>query len=130
MGLLNGLFRLVFHSRMKPFEGIPGPKPVFPLGNALDFQGKADRPWEVLADYGRQYGGMCVMWEGWNPVVILNDPALITDVMIDNRLSYYKDNPCPQLLPVLTDSSPNINNGEEWAKKRKISRIMTVTAAS
>ena len=54
--VLEGLFRVAFRGRLRRFAGIPGPPPRFPFGTLLDFVGR--QPWEVLADYGRRYGGM------------------------------------------------------------------------
>lgn len=129
MGLLSWLFRAVYGRRMKAWEGLPGPRPSFPFGNALDFRGRMDRPWEVCAEYGEQYGAQCVFWMMGEPVLLLQDPALIREVMEEDRLAYYKDSPCPELLPVLTDSSPNINNGAEWQTRREVSPFVQEYAA-
>ena len=66
---------------------------------------------------------MSVFYMFGNPVVLLNDADLIESVLISNRDAYYKDNPVDALMPVLTESSPNINNGEQWAHKRKINPL-------
>ena len=121
MGLGNGLFNLFHCAKVKQYESFPGPKPCFPLGNAMGFLKKKDRPWEYFAAVGREYGSVSVVWLFGTPIVILHDAALIEEVMISRRLEFYKDSPCPELFPVLTDSSPNINNGEVWQRKRDMS---------
>jgi cytochrome P450 len=113
------LFRLVHGRRMAPFLGVPGPEPTFPFGNLADFIPKRTRPWEVCAEYGRRHGSVCVFYLGGEPVLMLHDATLIEQVLETDRLSYYKDAPVAALMPVLTNSSPNINNGEDWARKRK-----------
>ena len=117
------LFERIFSRTVAPFAHLPGPKPIFPIGNALDFLGKTHRPWEVLAKYGELYGGMCVMWLFNQPSIVLNDARLIGEVMIGRTQDFYKDEPCGALIPVLTLSSPNINNGEAWVRTRRESPL-------
>lgn len=111
-------FERIFARAFTPFASLPGPRPTFPVGNLLDFLGKLDRPWEVIAKYGERYGGMCVMWLFNQPSVVLNDARLIGEVLCHRTQDFYKDEPCGALIPVLTRSSPNINNGDEWARTR------------
>jgi cytochrome P450 len=40
-------------------------------------------------------------------------------VLCSRTQDFYKDEPCPALIPVLTRSSPNINNFEAWARTRR-----------
>lgn len=112
------LFRMVYRTKVQPFEGIPGPAPWFPVGNLLDFVFKQKRPWEVVAEYGHRYGRMSIFWIFSEPAIVLNDASLIAEVMISRTEDFYKDEPCGALIPVLTRSSPNINNGEEWKRTR------------
>lgn len=118
MKVLFMLFERVFARTVAPFTGLPGPKPLFPVGNMLDFLGKSTRPWEVMAKYGERYGSMSVMWMLNQPSIILNDARLITEVLCTRTQDFYKDEPCGALIPVLTRSSPNINNGAEWTRTR------------
>jgi cytochrome P450 len=112
------LFHL-FHGRsMEALAGIPGPAPSFPLGNALDFLKK--RPWEVVAAYGKTYGGICKFWLGGTPVVALNDPDLIAKVLGPESIGYYKDAPKQALEPVITRRCLFIANGDDWAYRRSI----------
>jgi cytochrome P450 len=110
-GFLQWLFRLRFSSRLKSFAGIPGPKPIYPLGTVGDLYG-AD-PWDVFADYGVKYGPLSVAWLGGHPAVILNDPALIRTVLVENKDDYYKDYPIRALGPVLRNTLFNLNR-PEW----------------
>jgi cytochrome P450 len=112
------LFRLFHRRKMEAYEGIPGPSPSFPLGNALDFLKK--RPWEVVADYGKAHGGMALFWIGGTPVVALNDPELIARVLDSGSAGYYKDAPGRALEPVITRRCLFIANGDDWAYRRSI----------
>ena len=117
------LYRTTHHDRMAPFAAVPGPEPTFPTGNALDFATAANHPWEVCADYGRRYGRVSVFYMGAEPTLLLHDAALIEQVLETDRHSYYKDNLVGALKPVLTESSPNIANGEDWVSKRAASPL-------
>ena len=112
------MFQLVYGRRMKELQGIPGPKPQFPFGTALDFATDEKQVWEICADYGRQYGGMTLIWLAGKPAIVLNDPVLITAVLDTNRQAFYKDAPHKALLPVVTENSAFIANEPDWASKR------------
>lgn len=116
------VYKTTHAERMAPFAGVPGPEPTFPAGNAGDFLGKF--PWEVLADYGRRYGGLSVFYLAAEPILLVQDAALVEQVLDTDRHSYYKDAIVRALKPVLTESSPNIANGADWARKRKDSPLM------
>ncbi|MEI8210737.1 MAG: cytochrome P450 [Planctomycetota bacterium] len=118
------IFELLNSRTMAPFAGVPGPKPIFPFGNLLDFVGKTKRPWEVFASYGNRYGGMSLTWMFNYPSIVLNDAKLIEQILISRTKDFYKDEPCGALIPVLTRSSPNILNGEEWTDARTQSPFM------
>ena len=112
------LFRLIHRRKLEAFAGIPGPAPTFPLGNAFDFLKK--RPWEVVSDYGKAYGGMSLFWIGGTPVVALNDPELIARVLGADSAGYYKDAPRQALEPVITRRCLFLANGDDWAYRRSI----------
>lgn len=132
----QSLFRLLNHQKVKQFEGIPGPAPSFPTGTALDFQ--SGKPtWEVLGDYGKDYGGLSVLWMLFTPSIVLNDPKLIRQVLltleqqeeaaiangsqpsrcpVTQAMNFYKDLPLKALRPMLTDTSTFIakDQGANW----------------
>ncbi len=111
------LFRLVHGSKMRAMDGFPGPAPSFPFGNGLDFMGKL--PWDVCSRYGREYGGVTLIWLAGRPALVLNDPKLIGEVLDTRADDFYKDSPRAALLPVITDNCPFIANGADWAAKRE-----------
>lgn len=120
--LLQGLFRWVTAKKAQPLADIPGPTPLFPLGNTLDFQQASTSA--VLTRYGQQYGGIAKFWLLFRPCLALNDPDLIEQVMCDpvsdaqpdakttskcpfhTAYKFYKDLPRKALRPMLTETSP------------------------
>lgn len=116
MKILAGIFRMLHRSSLKSLAEIPGPVPTFPFGNALDFVGKL--PWEVCAGYARTYGPLTLIWLGGKPVLVLNDPVLIGQVLEGRREEFYKDVPGSALLPILGLDCPFLANDPEWTRKR------------
>jgi cytochrome P450 len=109
-------FRALFGKRMAAFEGIPGPTPSLPAGNGLEL---LRRPvWEVLAEYGERYGELCVIWLLNSPTVVVSSPELIWQVLEGDFANYYKQTPRKEFLPIVTDASEFIANGDAWATKR------------
>ena len=123
-GLFQSLFRVRFGSRMKQFEGIPGPVPSYPLGTLGDLLGK--KPWDVFADYGKKYGGITLIWMGGQPTVVLNDPKLIAEVLITKTGDYYKDYPIKALRPVLKNTLFNLNPPELTALRKPHSHPLLI----
>jgi len=95
--ILESLFRLFYGSRIQRFAAIPGPTPIFPFGTILEFRGT--RPWDVCAAYEREYGPVTLIWIGSRPVVVLNDPDLIREVLVTKWKDYYKDEPTKAFQP-------------------------------
>ena len=133
MSILNALFRRAHQKKYSSLEHIPGPEPIFPIGNMGDLVG-GEPLWQVLGRYCREYGPISVMWILGQPFVVLNCPDAIAHALLDaesletehlgrsteNELSgcpyhqgnsptqadFYKDLPRKALLPMLTDNSP------------------------
>ncbi len=114
--LLEGLFRRCFGRRARHFAGMAGPTPIFPFGNLLEFWGA--KPWDVCAAYEKTYGGVTLFWIGTRPVLVLNDPELIREVLITKCDDYYKDNPAKAFRPVLRTTEFN-ENGSPWQRLRQ-----------
>ena len=112
-----GLFKLLYGRKARAFDGIPGPEPSFPMGNAGEFLDKTRHPWEVCCDFAHEFGGVTLVWMANQPALILNDPDLIGEVLESNWTSFYKDAPCKALAPVITRGSLFITNyGNGWSK--------------
>lgn len=117
--LSRGLFTLFFGSRRKAMEGLPGPQPGVLLGTLGDFIGP--KPWDVCARYGREYGGVTLIWMGpTSPGVVLNDPQLIEEVLVTRRTEFEKGSIIEQVGPTVLDSVFIARQREDWAQKRKI----------
>ncbi len=115
--LLAELFRLFHGRKMRALAGIPGPTPLFPLGTLHEFWGKV--PWDVCAAYEKTYGGLTLIWAGGQPMLVLNDPELIREVLVTRRDEFYKDNPVKAFRPVLKETEFD-ENGPEWQRLRQL----------
>ncbi|HEX8434034.1 MAG TPA: cytochrome P450 [Archangium sp.] len=93
-----------------------GPQPGV-LGTLGDFIGQ--QPWDVCARYGREYGGVTLIWMGPNPGLVLNDPALIEEVLETRRTEFEKGSISEQVRPTVLDSVFIAKQSEDWAPKRK-----------
>jgi cytochrome P450 len=112
----RGLFNLFFGARRKGLEKLPGPQPGI-LGTIGDFLGPP--PWQVCARYGREYGGVTLIWLGGSPGLVLNDPSLIEQVLNSRRLEFEKGAIADQIRPSVTSDTPFIaKQSEDWADKR------------
>ena len=115
--LLAKLFRLVYGRKMQALAGVPGPTPLFPLGTLHEFWGAV--PWDVCAGYEKTYGGLTLVWTGGKPMLVLNDPELIREVLITRRGEFYKDDPVKAFRPVLKKTEFD-ENGPEWQRLRQL----------
>jgi len=114
-----GLFAATHRAKMEQFAGIPGPEPSFPMGTAMDFV-HGGQPWEVCARYADEYGPLTLIWLMGEPALVLHDPDLIGQVLETDWQSYYKDDPCNALEPVITAGSLFIcNHGHGWREARR-----------
>jgi len=94
---------------------IPGPAPQFLIGNALDFVGT---PSHIrLYEYALAYGDIMRFWLFNQASILINDPALIEQVLVSDRDSYYKNSPRKAAEPVMGDSL-FLSNGRDWEFKR------------
>lgn len=111
------VFAQTHASAMARVEAIPGPTPLFPLGNLGDFLGK--KPWEVLAGYvrGADSEVLCWWWGG-EPVVTPATPEAAEAVLVSQEGDFYKDAPRRALAPLLTDVEPFLANPPEWERVR------------
>ncbi|NNB94370.1 cytochrome P450 [Corallococcus exiguus] len=117
--LSRGIFNLFFGAKRKPFASLPGPQPGI-LGTAGDFLGAS--PWDVCARYGREYGGVTLIWMGPNPGLVLNDPALIAEVYESpRRMEFEKGNISEQIRPSTTDDTAfTAELRGDWVQKRAL----------
>jgi len=113
----RGVFNLLFGSRRKALgNALPGPEPGL-LGNAGDFMSAP--PWEVCARYGREYGGVTLVWLVGSPGLVLNDPELIEQVLVSRWTEFEKGSLVEALKPVVTTSIFITRRADGWAEKRR-----------
>lgn len=125
----QALFQRIFSKQTQAFSQIPGPQPLFPIGNVWVLQ-QGKPIWQVLGEQGQQYGGLSLFWILARPSLVLNDPDLIQQVLLTaqqqtnphshehraNQADFYKDIPRKALRPILTDSHPFVAKtaGSKW----------------
>lgn len=109
-------FSLIFSSKTRLLQNIPGPKPSFPIGNILDFA--STDPHKKLYEYAQQYGNIMCFWLGNIPNILINDPKLIEQVLVTDRNNFYKNSPRKAAKPVM-NGSVFLSNGKDWEFKRR-----------
>ena len=122
----RALFRWLNATAIQRLAGFPGPAPSFPGGNLWRFLGR--RPWEVCADLGQEFGGVCLVWFFNRPAVVLSDPDLIQEVLETRPWDFYKNQPVAALRPVITPGSLFITNaGRGWDEARRENPFSTTS---
>ncbi|HAC62208.1 MAG TPA: hypothetical protein DCF68_01405 [Cyanothece sp. UBA12306] len=109
------LFNVINRKIVNQVQNIPGPKPIFPLGNILDLL--TVTAFERMQKYGEEYGDITLFWILSQPNILVNSPELFEEILSTNRDAYYKNSPTNQTKPVLR-SDMFIANGDDWARKR------------
>ncbi|KAK9092523.1 hypothetical protein Syun_027434 [Stephania yunnanensis] len=66
----------------------------------------------------QNYGKLCIFWQGVTPRVIVADPELIKEILLNKSGDFYKIRPNPFVLLLITGVTTY--DGEKWAKHRKI----------
>ena len=114
--VLVKLFQWRNRAQVAPFKGLPGPPPVFPVGNADDLL--TMQIYERLYEYSQTYGEMGVFWVLSSPRLFINSPELIERVLVTDKAQYYKLSPVDALKPIVK-SSIFIANEPAWSFGRK-----------
>ena len=100
----------------------PGRLPCFLWATLWDFLGqppwKFKPPWLTCAEYGSRYGGLTLIWIAGRPYVVLNDGALVREVLETNAQQYYKADPVPALSPLTIPPDLFLTNDAEWQRLR------------
>ncbi|WP_375768019.1 cytochrome P450 [Archangium gephyra] len=116
--LSRSVFNLFFGARRKALGNLPGPQPGI-LGTAGDFLGGSPA-WDVCARYGREYGGVTLIWMLGNPALVLNDPVLIEQVLDSRRMEFEKGSVSEEIKPATTHHALFIaKQSEDWTAKRR-----------
>jgi cytochrome P450 len=103
--------------RYPGLASIPGPAPVFPLGNLQDFA--HGRPWETTLADARRYGPVTRFWMFDRPAVFVHEPEAIDQILNTKRELFVKNEPTAAMRPGSTSSSIFVSTGADWAAKRR-----------
>src|ERR1700678_137560 len=88
---LQRLFAVAHAEKVRAFAGVPGPPPIFPLGNALELaQGDLHK---IFERYRETYGDYVVFWVFGQPSLLINKPELLAEILIGREDDYYKNVP-------------------------------------
>jgi cytochrome P450 len=96
------------------YEDVPGPHAGI-LGNLTDIAGHQVH--EVLAGWAAEYGDLVAFRVLDTPWLLINDPAMVGEVLETRHDAFFKHAPVKELRPIVRQSV-FIANGEEWASKR------------
>lgn len=95
---------------------LPGPARNWPLGQSPEFIGT--NPWEVADAYHAVFGPVVLLWLP-SPSILVQDADLISEIFETRTGDFYKDAPREALLPIITNTSCFIHNGDEWRWRRQ-----------
>lgn len=103
----------------KTIADLPSPHGLPILGDVADFM-VGDDPWDVMLHYAREVGTIARVDKPGADIVLVSDPAAITQIMVTDTSSYYKKSPGPALRPVSTDEGDVFTQpgGAIWAKRK------------
>ena len=59
----------------------PGPRPLLLVGNLRTIRGLQNDPVEPFLALKRRWGGLCMLWFGSQPVVVVNDPKIAKELL-------------------------------------------------
>ena len=87
ISLLVGLLILyILFKKRNPLDDIPGPKPYPVIGNVLQLD--MTKPFIQFTNLAKQYGGIFKIKLFTTPVVIVNDPRSIQEVLIKQSAEF------------------------------------------
>lgn len=98
----------------------PGPTPLPFIGNKLQLP-KAS-PWIQFQEWSKKYGPIYTIFIGRQPMVIISDPAVATELM-ESRSSKYSSRPRMVAMGELLWDNASIlvqPYGKEWSIRRKL----------
>lgn len=85
-----------------------GPKPLGIIGNFFTLRRLQTRPdWELM-NIARKWGDLCLLWAGRHPVIIVNKPQAIKNLLVDVR---------PDPVTHLTTCSDNLQRGVTYSSR-------------
>ena len=95
---------------------LSGPKGRFLLGSFREFNTDT---LNFLRDQ-RQYGAVTRFYFGPFPVIVVNQPDYIHDVLITHADHYYKTNSIKQILAPVVGNGLFTSDGDFWKRQRRL----------
>jgi len=101
---------------LKTYRRIPGPRSTPFVGNALNIG--SVQPWLQFEEWAQEYGSLVRFRIFDDEALLVNDPALIRQVLLEQSTRFHKIGQLKPLRPVLT-TSVFIAPHREWARRRR-----------
>lgn len=98
--------------------GIPGPKPIWVIGNVLSFRSKDIL--DVFACWKKKYGGIYGFYEGLQPGIVINDPELAQMVLNKQFQNFSVRTVCRPFIYTLDNLRIVCLDGEQWKHQRAV----------
>jgi cytochrome P450 len=116
MGLLESLFRLTHRRDVEMLAPLPGPRPIFLFGNALQLAGGDLH--KLFERWRAEHGDFLRFWLFGQPSLFTARPELVADVLVDHESDWEKNVPRAATRPVGGESVFRSVGGAEWKEKR------------
>lgn len=115
---LRRLFERRHRAELDAFAGVPGPEPIWPLGNALALAG-GDGAHRTFEGWRERYGDVVRFWLFDQPSLLVNDPAMLREILVERTEDWHKNVPRAATQPVMGRSVFRSPGGEDWRRKRR-----------
>ncbi|XP_060071556.1 cytochrome P450 3A8-like [Ylistrum balloti] len=116
LGIVLTYWYLKLHFGVFERYGIPGPKPVFLLGNIIEIMKKGQL--QAISDWRKTYGIAFGYFEGFTPVLSVSDPAVVREVLVKDFANFQARKPFP--LAPRKSLGLFLENGHQWRRSRSI----------
>src|SRR5579862_9783127 len=97
-------------------SALPGPRGQFPVGSYNDF---AHDPLTFLLQQ-RHFGDLTRFYYGLYPVIVVNHPDLVHDVLVANAEKYHKRSNAKRVFAPIIGNGLVISEGDFWKHQRRL----------
>jgi len=111
------LFAWLNSDAVKMLDTVPGPRPSFPLGNLMALA--KEELHTLMGRWHAAYGDVLVFWAFGQPTLLVNEPRLLQQILVDRREDYFKNVPRAAARPILGESVFRARGGREAIEKRR-----------
>ena len=96
----------------------PGPRRFF--GRRLALRGLRERPLDFILDMARRYGDV-VYFHSWrNPIVFVNHPHLVREVLVSRPGDFVRADAVRAALRIFDGESILVSEGDQWREQRRL----------